>query len=197
MEEVVIGKGDSSVCLKSQKSILFSTKGCEVFEIQPERIEDPSSLETDFRVSLKPIQYQVSGRIASKTPIPDLKLFANSEVRKVEIETKKISTGYSFTFYAFPGEDLSFHPKSEEHLFDPESLHVYVDNDCHIVSTILFFLFIKFDILTWFFNFFITFLQLCSTYLILFILFLLMPKSFLAWFTNLSFFVSGVRSVRS
>ena len=133
VEEVVIGKGENSVCLKSQKAIRFSTKGCEVFEIEPERIEDPSSLETDFRVTLKPTKYQVSGRIASKSPIPDLKLLANSEIRKVDVETKKISTGYSFSFYAFPGEDLSFHPKSEEHLFDPESLHVYVDNDCHLV----------------------------------------------------------------
>jgi hypothetical protein len=134
VEEVVLGKGDNSVCLKSQKTVRFSTKGCEEFEIEPERIEDPSSLESDFKVVLKPTKYQVSGRIASKNPIPDLKLVATSELRKVEVETRKNPTGYSFSFYAFPGEDLAFHSQSEEHLFDPESLHVYVDNDCHLVS---------------------------------------------------------------
>jgi hypothetical protein len=52
----------------------------------------------------------------------------------VAVETVKTASGYSFSFLAFPGEDLSFHPKSEEHLFDPESLHVFVDNDCHLVT---------------------------------------------------------------
>ena len=77
----------------------------------------------------------VSGRISSKNPIPDLKLVATSELRKLEIETSKTPTGYSFSFLALPGEDVAFNPKSEEHLFDPESLHVSVDNDCHLVHS--------------------------------------------------------------
>ena len=93
VEEVVLGKGENSVCLKSQRRVKFSTKGCEVFEILPEVIEDPSSLNSDFRVALKPTKFQVSGRIASKTPIPDLKLVATSELRKVEVETKKNPSG--------------------------------------------------------------------------------------------------------
>ena len=132
--EVAIKRGENSVCLKSQSSVKFSTRGCEEFEINPAHIEDPSAVDSDFRVTLKATKFQVSGRIASKNPIPDLKLLATSELRKVEVATQKIATGYAFSFLALPGEDIAFRPKSEEHLFDPESLHVFVDNDCHLVS---------------------------------------------------------------
>ena len=137
-EEVLLGKGENWVCLKSQNGVHFSTKGCEQFKIDPEHVEDPSALDSDFMVTLKPTKFQVSGRISSKSPIPDLKLVASSELRRVEVETRKIETGYGFSFYAFPSEDLAFHPQSEEHLFEPESLHVFVDNDCHLVSFELF-----------------------------------------------------------
>jgi hypothetical protein len=133
VEEVTVQRGESLVCLKSQSFVEFSTKGCEEFEITPAQIVDPASIDSNFRVTLKPVKFQVSGRISSKNPISDLKLVAASEVRKVEVETQKTSAGYSFSFSAFPGEDLLFQPKSEEHLFDPESLHVFVDNDCHLV----------------------------------------------------------------
>ena len=134
LEEVVLGKGENWVCLKSQNGVHFSTKGCVEFKIEPEHIEDPSTLDSDFKVILKPTKFQVSGRISSKTPISDLKLVASSELRRIEVETVEIETGYGFSFNAMPGEDLSFHPESEEHLFEPESLHVFVDNDCHLVS---------------------------------------------------------------
>ena len=42
------------------------------------------------------------------------------------------SAGYSFSFWAYPGEELSFHPSSEEFLFDPEVIHIFVDHTCHV-----------------------------------------------------------------
>ena len=32
---------------------------------------------------------------------------------------------------AYPGEEVVFQPISAGHLFEPESLHVFVDHDCH------------------------------------------------------------------
>ena len=133
IEEVAVKRGENSVCLQTQGPVKFSTNGCEEFEISPSQIEDPSAVGSDFRVTLKATKFLVSGRITSKNSIPDLKLLASSELRKVEVATQKIATGYSFKFLALPGEDIAFRPKSEEHLFDPESLHVFVDNDCHLV----------------------------------------------------------------
>lgn len=48
----------------------------------------------------------------------------------------KDSTGYGFSFWAYPGEELSFHPSSEEFLFDPEIIHIFVDHSCHVDKVI-------------------------------------------------------------
>ena len=49
---------------------------------------------------------------------------------------KRDGTGYSFSFLAYPGEELSFHPHSEEFLFDPEVIHIFVDHTCHVDKVI-------------------------------------------------------------
>ena len=48
----------------------------------------------------------------------------------------KDATGYGFSFWAYPGEELSFHPSSEEFLFDPEIIHIFVDHSCHVDKVI-------------------------------------------------------------
>ena len=68
----------------------------------------------------------------SKTAITDLKLICRSEQRKIELELSKVAEGYTFNLMAFPGEEVIFQPISQNHLYDPDSLHVFVDNDCHL-----------------------------------------------------------------
>ena len=41
-------------------------------------------------------------------------------------------SGYSFTFDALPSEEIAFVPQSEEFLFDPEIIHVFVEQSCHL-----------------------------------------------------------------
>ena len=130
MQETVIAKGQNVICVKgSDTNVLLRTKGCEDFEIVPNILD----LNVDnIVVNLKPVKYSVSGRILSKTAIPDLKLIARSEQRKVELELSKVAEGYTFNLMAFPGEEVIFQPLSQNHLYEPESLHVFVDNDCHL-----------------------------------------------------------------
>ena len=86
-----------------------------------------------IHISLKPIKYSVSGRIAAKAKIPDLKVLAKSDRRQLELELQTSPEGgYSFNMMAFPGEEVILKPQSGDHLFDPESLHVFVDHDCHL-----------------------------------------------------------------
>ena len=55
-----------------------------------------------------------------------------SDQRHEKLSTKRDDKGYSFSFWAYPGEELSFHPHSEEFLFDPEAIHIFVDHTCHV-----------------------------------------------------------------
>lgn len=131
-QEVVISKGNNVICVKGQdKDVTLATQGCEEFDITP------STLNLDnlkgVVVQLKPVKYSVSGRILSKQQkIPDLKLLAKSESRQVNLDLIPVPEGYSFNLMAFPGEEVIFMPQSADHLFDPESLHVFVDHDCHL-----------------------------------------------------------------
>jgi len=123
--ESTLSRGDNSICINSQKPVTLSTKGCVEYDVEPgefkkeivkctfnsnstliDRIDDPSVVDSSLRIILKPIKYTVSGFITTKKMIPDLKLIASSDTRKVEVETRKTSDGYSFSFMALPGEDL-------------------------------------------------------------------------------------------
>ena len=130
MQEAVIGNGQNVICVTgTDPEVLLRTKSCEEFEIVP-NILDLNS----FRplVNLKPAKYSVSGRILSKTAIPDLKMIARSEQRKIELELIKVAEGYTFNLMAYPSEEVIFQPISKNHLYEPDSLHVFVDNDCHL-----------------------------------------------------------------
>ena len=48
------------------------------------------------------------------------------------MELQNSPEGYSFNMMAFPGEEVILKPQSGDHLFEPESLHVFVDHDCHL-----------------------------------------------------------------
>ena len=132
-QEAVLTRGTNTICIensgKSDDVVTFSTKGCETFEVTPSSWSPSLKQE---KVVLKPTRYQVSGRIASKVQVSNLQLVAKSEQRQVKLTTKRDDRGYSFSFDAFPGEDVSFVPQSEEFLFDPETVHVFVDHACHL-----------------------------------------------------------------
>ena len=49
-----------------------------------------------------------------------------------DLELQNSPEGYSFNMMAFPGEEVILRPQSGDHLFEPESLHVFVDHDCHL-----------------------------------------------------------------
>ena len=61
---------------------------------------------------------------------------AQSDQREEKLSLKRDGSGYGFTFWAYPGEELSFHPHSEEFLFDPEVIHIFVDHTCHVDKVI-------------------------------------------------------------
>jgi hypothetical protein len=138
-QETVIVDGHNVICVKGQDTdVTLTTKGCEEFEINPDQLDLKEVSNGGLHVDLRPTKYSVTGRISSKSKIADLKLVAKSEARQVEIETKLEAGGtdYSFSLMAFPGEEVLFQPVSSEHLFDPESLHVFVDHDCHLEAVL-------------------------------------------------------------
>ena len=57
---------------------------------------------------------------------------SQSDHREEKLTLNRDAGGYSFSFWAYPGEELSFHPSSEEFLFDPEVIHIFVDHTCHV-----------------------------------------------------------------
>jgi len=135
LQEVVIAKGNNIICVKSMDNeVKFKTQGCEEFEISPSDTLNLKSLEKNSKINLKAVKYSVSGRVNSKeSKISDLKVIAKSETRLVELELEPLENdvGYSFDLMAYPGEEVVFQPISAGHLFEPESLHVFVDHDCH------------------------------------------------------------------
>ena len=87
--------------------VKFQTKGCEEFEISPDTL-NLKNLD-NIKINLKPVKFRVSGRVASKETIPDLKVLAKSETRMVELELEKVdNVGYSFHLMAFAGEEVVF-----------------------------------------------------------------------------------------
>jgi len=135
-QESALKRGVNKVCVENKNwdgvaGFTLSTRGCEKFEITPNAIDSNAA---DVKIVLKPTHYQVSGRIFSKESIPKLELNVKSEVRAVKLKTtREDSRGfYSFTFDALPNEEISFVPTSEEFLFDPENIHVFVQNSCHL-----------------------------------------------------------------
>ena len=129
-QEIEIQPGNNEICIKSQdKEVELQTKkSCEEFEINPPKLNF-ANLQP---VSLKPVKFSVSGRINSDSAITDLKMTAKSESRQVNLDLEKDAKGYKFNLMAFPGEELIFSPSSSGHLFDPESLHIFVDDSCHL-----------------------------------------------------------------
>ena len=74
IQEVSVEKGENAICVKTNKIVSLSTKGCEEFNISPNKINLlDSNLPT---VTLKPVRYQVSGSIKTKKNIPDIGLVA-------------------------------------------------------------------------------------------------------------------------
>ena len=72
VQEVVIARGNNIICVKSlDNEVNFKTQGCEEFEITPDTL-DLKSLD-NTKINLKAVKYSVSGRVNSKTEIPDLK----------------------------------------------------------------------------------------------------------------------------
>ena len=149
-------RGSNKICIERKKGstdeLQLTTKGCEKFEVEPKAIKPSASTS---RVVLKPTHYQVSGRIFSKAKVTNLELVVKSELRTVNLATVRDDTNgfYTFSFDALPNEgnisgrkmatvchlkwsilisELSFVPQSEEFLFDPENIHVFVENSCHL-----------------------------------------------------------------
>ncbi len=136
-QEVNLAAGNNVICVKIlDDQINFQTKGCEEFEIKPQSLSLKAKM--DEIIHLKSVKYSVSGRILSGSkPAQDLsatelKIVAKSDQRQVELDLKKIDNGFSFNLMALPGEEVVFQPVSQKYLFDPESLHVFVDQDCHL-----------------------------------------------------------------
>lgn len=130
IQETQISQGQNVICVTgSDSEVLLRTKSCEEFEIVPNILDLNSERPL---VNLKPAKYSVSGRILSKTAIPDLKMVAQSAQRKIELDLNKVAEGYTFNLMAYPTEEVIFQPVSKNHLYSPDSLHVFVDNDCHL-----------------------------------------------------------------
>jgi len=132
LQEVVIAQGNNVICVKSlDNEVKFHTKGCEEFEINPDTL-NLKNLD-NIKINLKPVKFRVSGRVTSKETISDLKVLAKSETRMVELELEPVDNiGYKFNLMAYPGEEVIFQPQSKGYLFDPDSLHVFVDHGCHL-----------------------------------------------------------------
>ena len=132
-----IQKGENKICVKSGGKVSLSTKdSCEEFDITPHSQIDLSVNDIfPMTINLKPIRYRVSGMVKTKKEIPDIALIAKSDQREEKVLTshklQDKSSGYYFSFWAYPGEELSFQPQSEEFLFDPEVIHLFVDHSCH------------------------------------------------------------------
>ena len=74
IQEVSIRKGENVICVKSNKMVSLSTRGCEEFEIMPNKINLAD--EVFPTVTMKPIRYRVSGNVKAKKEIADLGLTA-------------------------------------------------------------------------------------------------------------------------
>ena len=73
-QEVSIRKGENVICVNSNDIVSLSTKGCEEFDIVPNKINLKDIDLTS--VTLKPIRYRVSGKVETKKIISDLGLTA-------------------------------------------------------------------------------------------------------------------------
>ena len=132
IQMIAVNQGQTMICVKTtDPEIVFETKGCEEFEINPMSLNLKSNGEP-LTISLKPIKYSISGKVKTESgKISDLNMVAKSDSRQVDLELVEKTGFYEFNLMAFPGEEVIFLPQSAGFLFYPDSLHVFVDNDCH------------------------------------------------------------------
>ncbi len=123
-------RGSNRICIKSKEPhVALATKGCVEFESNPDTLD---LNKNNLHVSLKAVKYKLAGKIITNSKIPDLKLTVKTDSRKMEVPTTfNGKDGYTYRLMAFPSEEVFFQPQSSEFLFDPESLHVFVDHECH------------------------------------------------------------------
>eukprot|EP00096_Caligus_rogercresseyi_P010264 TRINITY_DN3679_c0_g2_i1.p1 TRINITY_DN3679_c0_g2~~TRINITY_DN3679_c0_g2_i1.p1 ORF type:complete len:1095 (+),score=317.77 TRINITY_DN3679_c0_g2_i1:50-3334(+) len=128
--------GSNTVCIENESfgMEIIPDDSCHRFSVSP------NIIQSDTReVNIQAKTHKISGYIRSKSQVPDLNIGLTARGKagdesRITVELK--GTNSHFEFYAESKEEFTVTPKSKEHLFEPERLHLSVENDCMLDSLI-------------------------------------------------------------
>ncbi|XP_040569395.1 BOS complex subunit NOMO2 [Lepeophtheirus salmonis] len=134
-KNIELKKGSNTVCveIENQNLEISTEESCHRFDVTPKSIQSDTK-----RVTIEAKSHKISGYIRSKALISDLEIQLSSRAKnsasKIPFENK--GSNSHFEFFAESKEEFTVTPKAKEHLFEPERLHLSVENDCMLDSVI-------------------------------------------------------------